>query len=135
MVPNSTIYKNDVDVLTNRRVRRITVICGVAYDTDLDLAQRVLGDAVERCASVADDEPVEIFAQEYASSSINFEVTWWTGATPLERRRSRDEVVRTVKRALDEAGITIPFPQRDVWFKDRLDMVRTPAQEQNERGE
>ena len=60
--------------------------------------------------------PVEIFAKGFGDSSIDFEVTWWTGATPLEERQSRDEVIATVKRALDEAEIEIPFPHRTLTF-------------------
>jgi len=120
VMPNAMIYKNAVEVLTNRSVRRITFICGVAYGEDVGEARSVIGKAAASCESVRSSHPIEIFAQEFADSSINFEVTWWTGATPLERRRSRDEVVEAVKRALDEAGIEIPFPQRSLWFKDGI---------------
>ena len=120
VVPNSYLFKNPVDVLTNKPHRRITVICGVAYGTDLAEARKLLIDATQSCDSVKRDPPVEIFAQEFADSSINFEVTWWTSPTPLDVRKSRDEVVEAVKRSLDDAGIEIPFPQRTLWFKDTL---------------
>jgi len=66
---------------------------------------------------------VQIFAQAFGASSIDFEVTWWTGSSPLEIRRSRDEVVASVKRALDDAGIEIPFPYRTLTFKQPLHTV------------
>jgi len=47
-------------------------------------------------------------------------VTWWTGSTPLDIRHSRDEVITAVKRALDEAGIEIPFPYRTLTFAENL---------------
>ncbi|MEO1686855.1 MAG: mechanosensitive ion channel family protein, partial [Pseudomonadota bacterium] len=53
----------------------------------------------------------------FGPSSVDFEVAWWTGSAPVDIRASRDEVVRAVKRALDEAGIEIPFPQRTLSFK------------------
>jgi len=116
VVPNAFLFKNPVDVLTSQRTRRTTVICGVAYDTDLDEAQRVMQQAVEGCDSVDGGHPIEIFSQTFADSSINFEVTWWTGSKPVEIRQSRDEVVRAVKKALDKAQIEIPFPQRTLWL-------------------
>lgn len=124
VVPNSEIYKNAVHVLTNRSERRITVICGVAYDEDVAESREVIREAVEGCSRVSGDKPVEIFAQEFAASSINFEVTWWTGSTPLEQRESRDEVVEAVKAALDHAGIEIPFPYRTLTFKGPLRMAQ-----------
>lgn len=127
VLPNAMLFKNAVDVLTSRPSRRTTVVCGVAYDTDLDDAQKTIRTAVNSCPSVSFDQPVEIFAQEFADSSINFEVTWWTGSTPLDIRESRDEVVRKVKQALDKAGIEIPFPQRTHWFPQALPLQQPDA--------
>ncbi len=120
VVPHAMLFKKAVHVLTNRKSRRVTVICGVAYDEDVDTSRDVIRKAVENCSSIDHSHDVEIFAQEFASSSINFEVTWWTGSTPLEIRQSRDEVVASVKRALDTAGIEIPFPYRTLTFKEPL---------------
>ncbi|MAT13800.1 MAG: mechanosensitive ion channel protein MscS [Planctomyces sp.] len=124
VAPNAMLFKNSVNILTNRKLRRTTIICGVAYGEDVDESRAVIEAAVRDCTTVATEEPVEIFAQEFASSSINFEVTWWTGSTPLDVRRSRDEVVAKVKRRLDEAGIEIPFPYRTLTFKESLPLIR-----------
>lgn len=121
VVPNAMLFKSPVDVLTSRKSRRTTVVCGVSYDANLDEARSVLDQAVQACQTVRKDEPIEIFAQDLADSSINFEVTWWTGSTPLEIRRSRDEVLRTVRAALSDAAIEIPFPQRTVWLPGKTD--------------
>lgn len=122
VVPNAALFKNPVNVLTSDDLRRTTIICGVAYGEDVDECRRVIEDAVNDCPTVAQSRPAEIFAQEFAASSVNFEVTWWTGSTPLEIRRSRDEVVASVKRSLDEAGIEIPFPYRTLTFKQPLNV-------------
>lgn len=125
IVPNSLLFKNPVTVRTDLGDRRVTVICGVAYDVDVDDARGVIAEAVNRCDSViTDDRPVQVFAQEFADSSINFEVTWWTGSKPVEVRRSRDQVVAAVKRALDDAGLEIPFPYRTLTFKEPLPVQR-----------
>ncbi|SEK42204.1 Mechanosensitive ion channel [Roseovarius nanhaiticus] len=125
IVPNSILFKNPLTIKTHLDHRRVTVICGVAYDVDVDTARSVISQAVQGCDTViSDDKPVQIFAQEFASSSINFEVTWWTGSTPLAVRQSRDQVVAAVKRALDDAGIEIPFPYRTLTFKEPLAMTR-----------
>ncbi len=120
VLPNAMLFKAPVNVLTDQRTRRVTVVCGVAYDTDVDEARDVIRKAVESCESVNRDKPVEIFAQEFADSSVNFEVTWWTSPTPLDIRKSRDEIVAKVKRSLDDAGIEIPFPYRTRTFKEPL---------------
>jgi small-conductance mechanosensitive channel len=118
VIPNATLFKNNVDVLTNQPQRRVRIVCGVAYDVDLDEARPVIRDAVQGCDSVEGIRTVEVFAEEFASSSVNFEVAWWTGSKPVDVRRSRDQVVAAIKRALDDANIEIPFPYRTLTFKD-----------------
>ena len=117
VIPNATLFMNPVTVRTDLDLRRTTVICGIAYGEDVDTGRAVIREAVERLPTVSGRKPVEIFAQGFGASSIDFEVTWWTGSTPLQVRRSRDEVVAAVKRALDDAGIEIPFPYRTLTFK------------------
>ncbi|MEM8756666.1 MAG: mechanosensitive ion channel family protein [Planctomycetota bacterium] len=126
VLPNAVIYKNAVEVLTNRPHRRISIIVGVAYSEQISRSRNVIGEAVRVCSSVAHDPKPQIFAQEFASSSVNFEVAWWTGSTPLERRQSRDEVVEAIKVALDTEGIEIPFPYRTLTFKDDLSLAGAP---------
>lgn len=110
VMPNAMMFTNPVRVLTYKKHRRMTVICGIAYGEDVAEGRRVMREALESCETVIERLGVEVYAQEFASSSINFEVTWWCGSTPLEVRQSRDEVVEKVKKALDDAGIEIPYP-------------------------
>lgn len=118
VVPNAVLFKETVNVLTNERHRRVRLICGVAYDEDVDACRTVIEKAVRNCVTVDGERIAEVFACEFGDSSVNFEVAWWTGSRPGEIRRSRDEVVSAIKRALDEAGIEIPFPYRTLTFKD-----------------
>lgn len=123
IVPNSILFKNPVTIRTHEDTRRVTVICGVAYDVDLDEARDVMTGAVKACETVNTGKPIQIFAQEFGDSSINFEVTWWTGSKPVDVRQSRDQVVTSVKKALDQAGLEIPFPYRTLTFKEPLPLA------------
>ncbi len=119
ILPNSMLFKNPLTIRTALEQRRTTIICGVGYGENVDEARSVIKQAVTDCTTViSDSRPVEIFANEFADSSINFEVSWWTGSTPLDIRASRDEVVASIKSALDKAGIEIPFPYRTLTFND-----------------
>ena len=130
IVPNSLLFKNPLTIRTDLDQRRATIICGIAYDENVDDAREIIARAVEGCASVITRErPVQIFAQEFADSSINFEITWWTGSKPVDIRQSRDEVVSAVKRALDDAGIEIPFPYRTLTFNSPIPIVHTAKSE------
>lgn len=121
VMPNHALFQNPVRVRTDSELRRTTIICGVAYGEDVDEARSVIEAAVREVDSVRDDvKDVQVFAQSFGNSSIDFEVTWWTGSRPIDIRASRDQVVAAVKRALDEAGIEIPFPYTTLTFKEPL---------------
>lgn len=120
LVPNSYIYKNPVRILTDHPHRRISIIVGVAYGENVDAARDVISKALENIETRNPEKPVEVFAQEFNSSSIDFMVRWWTGSTPLQEHQSRDQAVAAIKAALDEAGIEIPFPYRTLTFAQPL---------------
>lgn len=120
VVPNAFLFNNPVDVLTDRSVRRVTIITGVAYGEDVAQCVDVIKNAVEDCGTVSKEHAVEIFPQAFGASSVDIETTWWCKPTPLDIRRSRGEVVTAVKKALDDAGIEIPFPYRTLTFKEPL---------------
>ena len=120
VAPNASLFKSNVEVLTNRKKRRVRIMCGVAYDEDIAESREVIRAAVAGCESVSGPKSVEVFANEFADSSINFEIAWWTGSAPVEIRKSRDEVIEAVKKALDDAGIEIPFPYTTLTFKEPL---------------
>lgn len=134
VVPNALLFKNKVEVLTNHPQRRVRIICGVAYGEDVDRSRGVIREAVESCESVQGKRTIEVFAQEFADSSVNFEVAWWTGAKPVEIRRSRDEVIAAIKSALDREGIEIPFPYRTLTFKQPIAFHQSGDQQETLSG-
>jgi small-conductance mechanosensitive channel len=125
VLPNSFLFKNPVQVLTNLPKRRVTIMAGVAYGEDADRAAEVIEKAVRECETVDTSRPVQVFHHGFGSSSIDIEVAWWTDPKPVDQRRSRGEVVSGIKRSLDEAGIEIPFPYRTLTFKESLKLERT----------
>ncbi len=120
VVPNSILFKNPVEILTDDSQRRHEVVVGVSYDTKLDRAAEVIRQAVEDVEDVLASKGIDIFAQEFNSSSVDFLVRWWAGSTPRDGWESKDKVVRAVKAALDEAGIEIPFPYVTHTFKETV---------------
>lgn len=122
VMPNSQLFKNPVEILTHQNKRRVTMMTGVAYGEDVAEAVGVVEKAVKQCETVDAERPIQVFPQAFGSSSIDIEVAWWTDSKPVGMRRSRGEVVTAVKKALDDAGIEIPFPYRTLTFKEPLDI-------------
>ena len=120
VVPNSILFKNPVEILTDVEQRRHEVVIGVSYDTNLDHAATVIERAVESVDQVLASKGIDIFAQEFNSSSVDFLVRWWAGSAPRAGWESKDKVVRAIKAALDDAGIEIPFPYVTHTFKETV---------------
>ncbi|MEP2103270.1 MAG: mechanosensitive ion channel [Parasphingorhabdus sp.] len=123
IIPNSILFKNPVKILTDDDKRRHEIIAGVAYDTDLDKAKNVILTAVQSAEQVDKSKQVDVFACEFNSSSVDFKVRWWSGSKPRAMHESRDNVIRAIKRALDEAGIEIPFPYVTHTFKEPVPLA------------
>ncbi|MGB7419985.1 MAG: mechanosensitive ion channel domain-containing protein, partial [Erythrobacter sp.] len=128
IVPNSLLFKNPVEILTDNSQRRFEVVVGVSYDTDLDVAAEVIRRSVTVVEEIEADKGLDIFAQEFNSSSVDFLVRWWAKSTPRGGWESRDKVVRAIKRGLDEAGIEIPFPYITHTFAEKVPMGEKPGE-------
>ena len=129
LIPNATIFKGNVNVLTNKPKRRIELAVGIAYGEDVAKGRQVILDAVKACDTVdqSGDFP-EVLASGFGASSIDFDIIWWTKSSPIETRRSRDQVIEAVKKALDDAGIEIPYPYRTLTFSpNEPDIIRAFA--------
>jgi small-conductance mechanosensitive channel len=127
VIPNAMIFTNPVEIITDVPVRRDQIIVGVAYDTDLDRAAEVIRAAVESIDLVDKEMGVDVFAENFGASSVDFLVRWWSdsGAQPLPE--AKDFVVRAIKKALDEAGIEIPFPYVTHTFKESVPIKQGDA--------
>jgi small-conductance mechanosensitive channel len=118
MVPCADVLGKPIVNHTVAGRRRTTLDVGVAYDSDLDLTRQVLLDAVRRVDGVREQPGPEVWVESLGTSSINVVVRFWHAPDQASLWRVRSAVATAVKRALDEAGIEMPFPQRVLRFAD-----------------
>ena len=117
-IPSATVIKSDVNNYTEQGLRRTTLPVGVAYGTDLLRAQEVLAAAVMSAEGVVESPAYEVLLDGFGESSIDFVVRFWHLPTIADYWQVKSNVAFAVDRALADAGITIPFPQRTVWWGD-----------------
>ena len=126
IMPNSMLFKNPVKILTDDTVRRNEVVIGVSYDTDLEEAQKLIYEAMETVDAIVKDRPVIVYAQEFNASSVDFLVQWYAQSAARDLRQTKSEAIKAIKKALDDAGIEIPFPYVTHTFKETIPL---PGQE------
>jgi small conductance mechanosensitive channel len=110
IVPNSVLFKNPVRITTDAPSRRFQITVSIVTDYDLDKAVEVIRGAVEAQGDVDKSHPVDVFAREFSSSAVDLLVRWWCGQRAKDFAL-QDQIVRAIKRALDDAGIKVSGAQ------------------------
>jgi potassium-dependent mechanosensitive channel len=114
IIPNGNLISGKVInwTLTESR-RRVDLLIGVAYGSDVKLVLELLERAATAHESVLTTPPPVAYFKEFADSAVNFEAQFWV-MQESNTTRVKSEVALSVIASLDEAGIEIPFPQRDL---------------------
>ena len=112
LVPNRDVYNNPLVNLTRRGKRRTTVMVGVDYRDDHDDARAVILEAMRTVEGVLQHPEPQVLLTELGESSVDFEVRYWTRPDIASVRRTQDRVLAAVKRGIEDAGMTIPWPIR-----------------------
>lgn len=108
IIPNRDVYKNVIVVRTHHEHRRLQFVVGIAYASDADRAVEVIRatlrtvDGIERSP-----EPLAV-VDELAVSTVDVRALFWTRSPQRDALLVRDEAIRAVKRALEEATIEMP---------------------------
>lgn len=111
-VPNGSIIDGIITNFSAKQNRRVDLVFGCSYGDDIKKAKALLEEIVKANPLVlADPEPI-IGVLELGDNSVNFAVRPWVN-TP-DYWNAYFQITEAVKQRFDEAGLSIPFPQRDV---------------------
>ncbi|NBB94047.1 MAG: mechanosensitive ion channel [Gammaproteobacteria bacterium] len=113
MMANSQIYNESGGKWERFRIR---IKVGVAYGSDVDEVCELLERIASEHDSVCKDPTPRVRMRGFGDSSLDFELLCWV-AQPAQRGLISHELYMTIYKGLNEAGIEIPFPQRDVWMR------------------
>ena len=129
VIPNNDLYMDAVLVRTAFPHRRTKIVVGIGYDDDLEKARRIMLGVLKNTEGVLDDPAPDVNAYELADSSVNMRLLYWTDSMQSSTRKTADRVVSGVKKALDDAGIEIPFPQRVItMYNDKLNIEQVGSE-------
>lgn len=115
LVPNDTLIANTVvNQSYSDKAIWLSIPVQVAYGTDLDLALRVLREAADAVSRVQKEPAPAAFVAAFADSGINLELGVWCGDPENGLLGLRSAVNLEIWRRFAQAGIGMPFPQREV---------------------
>lgn len=113
-VPNNEIWENVITNITANKKRRVDLEFGIGFGDDFEQAEQIIRDVAQSHELVYSEPPPEVVMHELGESSVNILCRSW--AKTSDWWQVKTDLVREVKRRFDAAGITIPYPQRDIHF-------------------
>ncbi|MBU6339253.1 MAG: mechanosensitive ion channel [Rickettsiales bacterium] len=115
MVPNEDFIISKVVNLTYSNNRaRIEINVNISYDSDLELAKKILEDCAtehQRCINYPE---IECYITDFADSSIKFILYFWVNDVTQGRMSAKSEVMSEIWKRFKENNIKIPLPQREI---------------------
>ena len=120
-IPNALLIEDAITNHEHHAYRRADLEVGVAYDTDLDKVMEVLQGVVDELSDPKAPKKGVVLGRGFGASSIDFKVGAWCPTPEYFAHCTR--LLLAVKKAFDEAGITIPFPQRDLHIMEPRPVV------------
>ena len=125
IIPNQNVVNNKIINHTMQASTRVDVPFGIAYKEDIDEARRTVLALTEGDERLRARPGPDVVVTEMAESSVNLALRFWLSNPHIEVP-VEFEYVERIKKALDGAGIEIPFPHRSL-VVERLPEPGWPA--------
>ena len=118
LIPNENLMTQEVEnwSFSDKNVR-VRIPVGVSYDSDMVQVQDLMLQAAKESPRVLDEPKPNVWMTEYGDSSVNFEVLVWISDPESGVGNVRSDVLNRLWWLFQEAGVQIPFPQRDLNVK------------------
>nr|WP_243415042.1 mechanosensitive ion channel domain-containing protein [Altererythrobacter segetis] len=119
LIPNEQLMINQVENWSySSRTVRIQVPIGVAYESDLELAEKLMLEAAKASPRVLNSPPPSVWLDAIGESSVNYVIQCWISDPEEGIGNVRSDVLRRLWKLFQENRIEIPFAQRDLRLRD-----------------
>jgi small conductance mechanosensitive channel len=116
IVPNSGIIGGNITNTSALPTRRIDLVFGIGYNDNIGQARDIMMTIIEADERILKDPAPAIAVGELADSSVNLNVRPWVDSGDYWPVRA--DLLENIKVKFDEAGISIPYPQQDVYMHE-----------------
>ncbi|MDT0689316.1 mechanosensitive ion channel [Salegentibacter sp. F188] len=127
VIPNGELSNDNITNYSHNETRRENLTFGISYDNDIKKAKEVLENLVKEQKDIIEDPAPQILVGELGDSSVNLLVRYFAPNTVFWDLHWY--MIEEGKIRLEAAGMTIPYPQRDVYFYDQTKMNGTVQKE------
>lgn len=130
-IPNATVYKSTLRNFTTNPNRREDFDVGIGYDDSIDEAQEIARRVLESHPAVLNDPEPSVLADSLGKATVNLRIYFWLDGREHSWLKVRSSVIRLVKRAFQQHGISMPDVAREVVFPQGIPVTildRKPEQ-------
>ena len=130
-IPNALVYNSVIENFSTNPNRRSDFTVGIGYDDSAQKAQDVIIQALLKHPAVLNDPEPGALVDELGPSTVNIRVQFWFDGRSYSVFKVRSALMRQVKRALQDAGISMPDAAREIIFPDGVPVRQMPTQDSN----
>ncbi len=128
-IPNAIIYKNTiVNVTANPNIRKHFMV-GIGYGDAITQAQEIALQVLNNHTAVLDDPEPQVLVDNLGAATVNLKVLFWVNGEQNSASKVKSAVIRLIKKAYDEAAISMPDEAREVVFPEGIHISQEPPKE------
>ncbi|WP_133130740.1 mechanosensitive ion channel family protein [Legionella yabuuchiae] len=133
-IPNATVYKSNICNFTSNPKRREHFVIGIGYEEAISHAQDVAFHVLEQHPAVLTDPEPWVLVEELAPSTVNLRIYFWLDGNEYNWRKVRSSVIRLVKSAFQDAGLSMPGQIIELSLLDEVPIL-LPEKQGRKEGE
>ncbi len=129
IVPNADLFTKQVTSFTSNPFRRIEVVLGVDYRTNLENALKVCMKAVKETKGILIEPAPAVIVDNFADSGVELKIRGWVDSKG-GWIKIRSEMAMNIKKEFDKHGITIPWPIRTIAYDKDSETIEKMIEEE-----
>jgi len=114
LIPNADIFTSPITNFSRATTRRVDLLVGVAFDSDLEQVRKTALNAVTPLSGLCGEPSPQVLFQNFGGSTIDALIRYWIDTTQTNPLSATDTGLVAVKAAFENAGIEIPYPIQTV---------------------
>ncbi|WP_416194096.1 mechanosensitive ion channel family protein [Nitrobacter sp. TKz-YC01] len=115
-IPNAIVYKNTIENFSSNPTRRATFTIGIGYESSAAQAQKLVSQVLHEHPAVLDAPEPLVLVEELGAATVNIRITYWFDSATHAPEKITSALLRQTKNILNEGGIVLPDPAREVVF-------------------
>ncbi len=115
-IPNATVYKSVIRNYTSNPNRRDDFLVGIGYDASITTAQTIALETLSEHPAVLSDPEPWVLVDGLGTATVDLRVYYWTDGIKHSLPKVRSSIIRLIKRAFEDQGISMPDSAREILF-------------------